>query len=496
MRNKYTIAKALQHKSTESILLPTAVDMEDAVLGAMILEKECFSIVITILKKEMFFKEQNKKVFEAIERLNERKSPVDILLVTQELKAMGALELVGGAYYVSTLTNRIASSINVEFHARIVMQKFLERSIITQAHALIKDLSNAGVDVFKAMENFQVFLKDLVPETANKFTHSMKTLASKLDAEVDKIFKMKEGEGSVIGIPTGLKKLDAETGGWQNSDLIIVAARPGMGKTSLLVLFLLSAAEYFKKTGKKVLLFSLEMAAIQIFKRLVTNISSSKNYGIIGDHFRNVKMEDAQCVNYSNVISDLLKLGIIIVDKPSMSITEIANVTRWHVERSNVGMVFEDYLQLGEGEEKKNYQNKTIEVGEISKGLKSIAKENDIPVIALSQLSRQLENRPDKRPMLSDLRDSGSIEQDADMVIFIYRPEYYGIEIDENNFSTNGLAEIIIAKHRNGKLDTVKSSFKGETASFSDYNSYPIVSDMAHKKPLESNYDFLDRVNR
>jgi replicative DNA helicase len=439
-------------------LPPQAVDLEEAVLGAMLLEREALSTVIDILSPEAFYKEQNGRVFDAIKKLFNRSEPVDILTVTQELKKTGELEIVGGSYYVSALTNRIASSANVEFHARIVAQKYIQREIIRLSTETIKNAYEEGTDVFELLDKTTKNIFEILDGNVKKQHDKMSSLITKAMQEIEAASNQTDG---MSGVPTGFTALDRITGGWQKSDLLILAARPGMGKTAFVVSMAKNAAVDFHKP---VAIFSLEMSSIQLTKRL---ISSETEFA--QDKILKGNLENHEFVELQQRLNKLSAAPLFIDDTPALTLFELRAKARRLKENQKIELIIIDYLQLmSGGNDSKG--NREKEISQISRGLKSLAKELSIPIIALSQLSRQVENRPGgtKRPQLSDLRESGAIEQDADMVMFIYRPEYYKLEIDEDGESTLGKAEIIIAKNRHGALETIKLRFLGQYAKFAD----------------------------
>jgi replicative DNA helicase len=466
-------------------LPPQAVELEEAVLGAMLLEREALSTVIDILSPEAFYKEQNRRVFSAMISLFNRSEPVDILTVTQELKRSAELELVGGAYYVSALTNRIASSANIEFHARIVAQKYLQRELIRISTDTIKTAYEDSTDVFELLDETTKNIFEVLDSNVRKQHDKMSTLISKAIEEIEAAANQKDG---LLGVPSGFTALDRITGGWQKSDLLIIAARPGMGKTAFVVSMAKNAAVDF---NKPVAIFSLEMSSIQLVKRLISSETE-----LAQDKILKGKLENHEFEQLNQRIKKLAVAPLFIDDTPALSIFELRAKARRLKENQKVELIIIDYLQLMSGGPD-GKGNREQEISHISRGLKSLSKELEIPIIALSQLSRQVENRPggSKRPQLSDLRESGAIEQDADMVMFIYRPEYYGLDVDENNEPTRGRAEIIIAKNRHGALETVKLRFIGQFAKFADLDyteGESIYTQQSDGNALEQNNDFLN----
>ncbi len=439
-------------------LQPQAVELEEAVLGAMLIEREALSTVIDILSPESFYKDQNGLIFTAIRELFNRSEPVDILTVTQELKKTGELERIGGPYYISSLTNRVASSANIEFHARIVAQKHLQRELIRIGTNTIRSAYEDSTDVFELLDETTKHIFEIVDSNVRKQHDKMSTLINKALAEIEVAAHQK---GGLLGVPSGFNALDRITGGWQKSDLIILAARPGMGKTAFVVTMAKNAAVDY---NKPVAIFSLEMSSLQLVKRLISSETEIAQDKIIKGNLENHEFEQLH-----QRIKRLEVAPLFIDDTPALSIFELRAKARRLKENQKVELIIIDYLQLMSGGPDSR-GNREQEISMISRGLKSLAKELDIPIIALSQLSRQVENRPGgtKRPQLSDLRESGAIEQDADMVMFIYRPEYYGLEVDDLNQPTKGRAEIYIAKNRHGALERVFLRFIGPYAKFAD----------------------------
>lgn len=467
-------------------LQPQAVELEEAVLGAMLLEKDALSTVIDVVSPESFYKEQNGIIFKAIYALFNRSEPVDILTVTQELKRNGELELVGGSFYVSSLTNRIASSANIEYHARIVAQKYLQRELIRISTETIKSAYEDSTDVFELLDATTQHIFEILDSNVRKQHVGMTSLIAKAIEEIEKAALQTDG---LSGVPSGFTALDRITGGWQKSDLLILAARPGMGKTAFVVTMAKNAAVEF---NKPVAIFSLEMSSLQLVKRLISSETE-----ISQDKILKGNLDNHEFVQLNERIKKLSVAPLYIDDTPALSIFELRAKARRLKEQQNIELIIIDYLQLmSGGPDSKG--NREQEISSISRGLKSLSKELEIPIIALSQLSRQVENRPggSKRPQLSDLRESGAIEQDADMVMFIYRPEYYGIEVDENNQPTKGRAEIIIAKNRHGSIVDVPLRFIGQFAKFTDldYNEgSDIYSGNQSSSGMPQNTDFLSQ---
>ena len=437
---------------------PQARPLEEAVLGAMMLDKDAVATVIDILQPESFYVEAHRHVYKAICTLFEKSNPVDLLTVTEELKKMAVLETVGGPFYLVELTNRVASSANIEYHARIVAQKHIQRELIRVSTETIKDAYEDTTDVFDLLDKAEQNLFGITEKNLSRGTMSMSTLVNMSIKQFEELSKKADG---LTGVPTGFTGLDRVTSGWQPSDLIIVAARPGMGKTSFTLAITKNAALDF---NQGVAFFSLEMSSVQLVNRIIsmeTQIESEK--------LRKGRLEDYEWQQLYAVVDKLANVPIFIDDTPGISIFELRAKCRRLKMQHDIKMIIIDYLQLmTAGGDGKN-GNREQEISAISRSLKALAKELSVPVIALSQLSRAVETRGgSKRPQLSDLRESGAIEQDADIVSFIYRPEYYQILEDEDGNSLKGIGEIIIAKHRNGALEDVRLKWDGKYALFSN----------------------------
>jgi len=441
-------------------LQPQALDLEEAVLGAILIEKEALSRVITILKHDCFYKDSHQKIFKAIEELAKRNEPADILTVTNELLKNGELDVVGGPFAIVSLTNRVASSANVEFHARVVLEKFMLRELIRISAETITKAYDPEVDVFDIFGEVENNIK----KTINSNTRGGFEMIEDAKNNFLNECTIALNSNKATGIECSITKLNQHTNGWQKGDLIILAARPGMGKTSAAMDFALNPA----LNGIPVAFFSLEMSTEQLAARVLSLISRIDVQEIVMKKLNHEKLK--YLINEGKAI-DGTKL---FLDKSkSLSIVELSGLARRYVNENKVELIVVDYLQLMKGSSKKFGGNRENEIAEISRGLKSLALELDIPIIALSQLSRECEKRPDKRPQLSDLRESGAIEQDADIVVFIYRPEYYKIEqYDIGNgeqISTNQLLIFDFAKFRNGKLGEIMAKFIGSNAMVCNY---------------------------
>lgn len=444
-------------------LPPQAIDLEEAVLGALLIEKEAVNAVIDILQPETFYVEKHQKIYRAIKELFAQSEPIDILTVTQQLLKNGDLADVGGPVYVQQLTSRIVSGSHIESHARIIMQKYISRELIRISSETINESFDDTNDVFDVLDNAENKIFQIGENNLRRSYDTMEDLVSKAIKGIEAA-KAAGAEGGLRGVPSGYTNLDAITQGWQKSDLIILAARPSMGKTAFALNLARNAAVM---ANKPIAFFSLEMSAVQLATRLISTETE-----ITADILRSGNLDDAMWYRLNTKVVPLSNAPIYIDDTPQLSVFELRAKCRRLKQQYDIQMVFIDYLQLmtTKGE---NRGNREQEISMISRSLKSLAKELDIPVLALSQLSRSVEQRPgSKKPILSDLRESGAIEQDADMVMFIYRPEYYkDQEVDSDK--PKGYTIIDIAKHRNGKLGEVELQFIGQYAKFAEFNMNP-----------------------
>lgn len=447
-------------------LPPQAVDLEEAVLGAMMLESHSVNAAIDILSIASFYRDAHQRIFGAIHDLFNRSEPIDILTVTAELKKRGELDMVGGPYYISQLTNRVASAANVEFHARIIAQKYIFRELIRISSDTIRDAYDETQDVFDLLDRTEGQLYDVTKGNIRKSYESMSDLMHKALEHIDTVKNSDEG---MSGVPTGFDELDKITSGFQRADMIVIAARPGMGKTAFVLSIARNIAVDF---NRPVAVFSLEMSSEQLVMRLIASESE-----IPSDKLRRGDLEEHEYQQIHSRIKKLSAAPLFIDDTPALTIFELRAKCRRLKAQYNVELIIIDYLQLmSAGTDKGNREQ---EISTISRSVKSIAKELDVPIIALSQLSRAVESRGgDKRPILSDLRESGAIEQDADIVSFIYRPEYYGVEEDDSG-PTNGIGEIIIAKHRNGALANVRLRFIPHLAKFANLDTFNFIGDVS-----------------
>lgn len=440
-------------------VLPQAVPLEEAVLGAIMLDKDGLTSVIDILRKESFYKDQHQYIYEAMLDLFEKSQAIDILTVHEALKKAGKLDEVGGVNYLMDLTNKVSSAANIEFHARIVAQKYIQRELIRVSTKTIKDSFEDSTDVFELLDDAERSLFEITEQNLSTGFESLKALAVKARNEIETVSAKADG---LTGVPTGFEELDKMTSGWQKSDLIIVAARPGMGKTA----YTLSLAHNAAKYGKGVAIFSLEMANLQLVNRLIAMEAEIDSRSL-----RNGDLSTEEWDRLHAAVERLSELPIFIDDTPGINIFELRAKCRRLKQNHNIQMIIIDYLQLMTSAPNQSKGNREQEISTISRSLKGLAKELNVPVMALSQLSRAVETRGgNKRPQLSDLRESGAIEQDADMVTFIYRPDYYEIEPEDSNVPRDA-AEIIISKHRNGSLGSVYLKFIKQFVKFTEPDS-------------------------
>lgn len=443
-------------------LPPQALDLEEAVLGALMLEKTAVNDVIDILSFNSFYKESHQKIFGAIQHLFQGGQPIDILTVTEELKKRGELDFVGGPYYIAQLTNRIASTSNVEYHARIISQKYILRELIRVSSEVVRDAYDETTDVFDLLDKAESNLFAIAQGNLRKDYDKMSTLMVQAIKRIEELSQSKEG---LSGVPSGFTSVDRVTSGFQPSDLIILAARPSVGKTSFALSVARNAAVDF---GMPTAVFSLEMSSLQLVNRLLSSETE-----LSSDKFRTGKLERHEWEQLNSRIRKLAEAPIFIDDTAALSVFDLRAKCRRLKLEHDVQLIIIDYIQLMTIGGESKYGTREQEVSNISRALKNIAKELNVPIIALSQLNRQVETRSGaKKPQLSDLRDSGAIEQDADVVMFIYRPEKHGFTEDEQGNSTTGQAEIIVAKHRNGPTGEVAIRFVEHLAKFvdSDYS--------------------------
>lgn len=429
---------------------PQAKDLEEAVLGAVMLEKGAFDAVIEILKPECFYVDANQRIFKAMQSLANKSQPIDILTVVEELRSREELDLVGGPYYVTKLTNAVVSSANIEAHSRIILQKFIQRELIRISGEIISDAYEDSTDVFDLLDQAESKIYEV---TSTHLRNAYETIDSVLVKTIQRIEDLRHKNEDISGVPSGFVSLDRVTYGWQSTDLIILAARPSVGKTAFALNLARNAALHPTKPTP-VAFFSLEMSAGQLVQRILSAESE-----IWLEKISRGKMEEHEMKQlYARGIQKLSQAPLFIDDTPALNIFELRAKCRRLKNANNIGMIIIDYLQLMSGTGENRNGNREQEISNISRSLKGLAKELQVPIIALSQLSREVEKRKEgnKMPQLSDLRESGAIEQDADMVMFLYRPEYYDINQDEMGDNNRGETHVRIAKHRNGSLETIK----------------------------------------
>lgn len=443
---------------------PQATEVEQSVLGAMLIEHTAIPQAIEILMPDAFYLTKHQIIYSSILNLFERGNPVDLITLNEELKRRGELDEVGGAYYLTELTTRVDTAANIEYHARIIAEKSLLRKMIETMTGLIGKAYDPGSDAFELLDESEREIFHISDTQLRRPASSMSEILKGTIANLEAVHGQEEG---ITGVPTGFTRLDEMTGGWQKTDLIIIAARPSMGKTAFSLAMARNAAMH-PKSPAGVAIFSLEMGSTQLAQRLLTSEAR-----VDAQAARTGRLRDEDWPRLARAAGNLSAAPIYIDDTPGLGILELRAKCRRLKAEHDIGLVIVDYLQLMHGSTSSRSSNREQEIAQISRSLKMLAKELDVPVIALSQLSRAVESRGgDKRPQLSDLRESGSIEQDADVVAFIYRAERYGITVDENGNSTEGLGEIIIGKQRNGPIGNVQLAFVNQYARFENLTSY------------------------
>lgn len=457
-------SKSKQRRRNETPLIselgripPQAKELEEAVLGALMLEKDAYSFVSELLKAECFYEHAHQLIFAAIMELAMFQSPIDMLTVIEQLRKQGDLDAVGGAFYIAQLTSKVGSSAHIEYHARIIAQKFLARELISYTAGVQNKAFDETQDIDDLMQEAEGKLFEISQRNVKKDAIQINPVIKEAISLIEKAFNQKEG---LSGLRSGFHELDKITSGWQNSDLVIIAARPAMGKTAFVLSMMRNMAINF---NTPVAMFSLEMSNVQLVNRLIVNVCDLSGEKIKKGNLDNAEWEQLDCK-----VKELYNAPIYVDDTATLSVFELRTKARRLVREHNVRCLIIDYLQLMNASGM-SFGSREQEVGTISRSLKGLAKELNIPIIALSQLNRGVESRQGsegKRPQLSDLRESGAIEQDADMVCFIHRPEYYKITEDERGNDLRGLAEIIIAKHRNGATGDIRLRFRNEYAKF------------------------------
>lgn len=436
---------------------PSDVATEAAVLGALLIAKDAYTTVCDTLRPEVFYEPAHRLIYEAIQTLGAAQQPIDFITVINQLEKNETLEKAGGRAFIVGLTTNIGSAAHIEYHAKIVMQKYLARELITFGSKVQSSAFDESNDIEEVMQVTEGELFELSQRNVKKDVTQIDPVIMQAVAQMQASSQRTSG---LSGLESGYRELDRLTSGWQNSDLIIIAARPAMGKTA----FVLSMAKNMAVNHNvPVALFSLEMSNVQLVNRLIVNVCE-----IPGEKIKSGRLESYEWEQLDFKIKELYDAPIYVDDTPSLSVFELRTKARRLVREHGVRCIIIDYLQLMNASGM-SFGSREQEVSTISRSLKGLAKELNIPIIALSQLNRGVESRQGaegKRPQLADLRESGAIEQDADMVCFIHRPEYYKITEDERGNSLVGLAEIIIAKHRNGATGDVRLRFKGDYAKF------------------------------
>lgn len=458
---------------------PQAKSLEEAVLGAILLFKSAFEIVAEILKPESFYVDAHQRIFKACMQLFLRNQPIDMLMVIEQLKTTEELDIIGGPYYIMQITQSVTGAGNIEAHATIILQKFIARELIRISGETIGAAYEDSANPYDLLDEAEKgFTQILNSNERNKYS----TLTEAVEKVIAHTELLRLNDTHITGVQSGFEVLDLLTHGWQKTDLIILAARPSVGKTAFALNLARNAADVVP-----VGFFSLEMSELQLTQRLL-----SSETGIWLDNIISGQMDNEQMNTLDlNGRQNLLSKSIFIDDTPGLNIFELrAKARRWKTKH-NIGLLVIDYLQLMSGMNERN-ENREREISQVSRSLKGLAKELNIPIIALSQLNRAVETRKEtKLPQLSDLRESGSIEQDADMVLFMYRPEYYGISANENGESTKGETHIKIAKHRNGALETVKLTAKLHIQKFIPLEAQPFSAAAFEKtnnwKPIDKN---------
>lgn len=446
---------------SEAKLPPQAIDLEQVVLGACILNQNDFLEISDFLRPEMFYKDSHQKIFKAICQMSLDGEPIELVTLVHKLTKSGDLKSVGGAFYITEICDNVVNSTNIEYNARIIAQKYMQRSLIELSTKTIIDCYDETSDVFETLDAYESKRDEIINQVISKKEISNQDAVPEFMQDL--IVKSQMADKDVTGIDTGFNELNSNTGGWQDGQLLILAARPAMGKTALMLSFVISAA----KAGHPVAVFSLEMPKEQLIMRCLSILSGIE----LSKLSKPSRLDDSDWSQLYASKDELEQLPIIWDDSANITMLEISSKCKRLKRKEGIKFVVIDYLQLINPSDKKVIREQQI--SQISRSLKILSKEIKAPVMALSQLSRAVELRPNKRPLLSDLRESGSIEQDADMIMFIYRAIYYGVEEDEMGKSTHGMAEIIIAKNRSGQVDTVEAGFDAQKTRFFDLNAEP-----------------------
>ena len=446
-----------ENKTEKNInLQPQSLEAEEAVLGAMMIDDAAANKAIGLLKSShYFYKDAHKKIFEAMLILSEESNPIDTVSVSNELKKKKSLKSIGGLYYLTGLVDKVPTAANIETYASIVKEKGILRDLISASHYMSKKAFESGEDVATILDEAEQSIFNLTQQKDNKLFQHIQPI---LTQAIQNLEKMQSKKGSVVGIPSGIIDLDNVTAGFRKSDLIVIAGRPSMGKTALALSIARNAALESKVPTA---IFSLEMSSDQLAQRLL-----SSEARIDGQKARTGRLQTARWKDVVIASGKLADAPLFIDDTAALSILDLRSRARRLKREENIGLLVVDYLQLMQGPRRS--ENRQQEISYITQSLKALAKELDIPVIALSQLSRAVESRTNKRPVLSDLRESGAIEQDADLVIFLYRPFVY----DDKKVEEKGLAYLIVAKQRSGPTRTVKATFIDTYARFENYTDW------------------------
>jgi replicative DNA helicase len=433
---------------------PQSIEVEQAVLGAMLLDKEAIGKALEIIDQDSFYRDDHQKIFSVVVNLYDKNQPVDIITVSDELTKRKELDNIGGRIYLLELTEKIATTANIEYHCNIVLEKSTLRKLIDTSTRIVSQCYDAALDVDDLLDRAEQGIFNI---SEKRIKEGFIPIGELLPHTFEAIEEYQKKGGMVTGLSTGFIEVDTLTGGLQNSDLIVVASRPSMGKTA----FCLSIAEHVAiEEETPVGIFSLEMAKSQLAQRMLCSRARFSTYKM-----RTGRISDHEYSNLAVAVGPLAEAKIFIDDTPNIGILQMRAKARRLKAQHDVGVIIVDYLQLMQGP--KNTESRQQEISMISRSLKGLAKELNIPVIAVSQLSRKVEDRGgDRRPLLADLRESGAIEQDADVVIFVYRPEFYGIEKFKDGAPSEGVAEIILSKHRNGPTGDLRLTFIKDYARF------------------------------
>jgi len=477
-KNPGRIKPVIVQVSDAGRLQPQAREFEEAVLGALMLEKDAYYVVSEILKPESFYEKSHQLIFQAIVDLAISQRPIDMLTVTEQLRKSGDLEAIGGPFYITQLTGKVASTAHLEHHATVIAQKFLARELIRYTGTIQGKAFDETTDIDELMQEAEGELFQLSQRNIKSEAIQINPIIK--DA-MDLLNKAAAQKGGLSGLPSGFTYLDRITSGWQNSDLIVIAARPSMGKTA----FVLSMAKNMAvNLNIPVVIFSLEMSSIQLVNRLIVNVSE-----ISGEKIKSGQLAKHEWEQLDAMLKHLYDAKIFVDDTPGLTVSELRTKARRLVREHDIKCIFIDYLQLMNASGTK-FGSREQEVSFISRSLKSLAKELDIPIIVLSQLNRKVEDRQGegKRPHLADLRESGAIEQDADIVCFIHRPEVFKIFEDTKGNSLIGSAEIIVSKHRNGATGDVHLRFKSEFAKFVNVDEDVAVREYTSKASAQDGY--------